>query len=310
MKSLLRIGTRGSMLALAQSRWVQAQLQAQHPQLSIELIVIKTSGDKFVDRPLSSLGGKGLFVKEIEEAMQAGDIDCAVHSLKDVPNELAPGLRLAAVPPRADARDVLIAATPGTRLSALPAQARVGTSSLRRMALLHALRPDLRVEPLRGNVDSRLRKVDAGDLDAIVLAAAGLQRLGIARPDAEDMNIEHFLPAVGQGALAIESRDDATVNWLMALEDPATRVAITAERAFLNSVGGSCRTPLAAYAELHGDRLRLRALIAHPDGSEIVRGERVAPSRDAEAIGTALGEDILARGGREILQGLEASDGG
>ncbi len=365
MSLSIRIGTRGSQLALTQARWVQSQIAAQHPNTRCELVIIKTSGDRFVDQPLSTLGGKGLFVKEIEEAMLAGSIDCAVHSMKDVPNELAAGLVIAAVPPREDVRDVLIrpyqtvgkvernSVTPakagvqgplesnragssaldpgfrrddgqpeaqsegnptvsaaGARLASLPSQARVGTSSLRRAALLRALRPDLRIEPLRGNVDSRLRKLDAGNLDAIVLAAAGLRRLSIEREHAQLLDTEEILPAVGQGALAIESRPDEIQSLLAVLDHAPTRLAVTAERAFLQTVGGSCRTPLAAYAELSDGTLWLRALIASLDGSQILRGERRGPATQASELGISLGQELLARGGDEILRALEGADGG
>lgn len=310
MSLTIRIGTRGSQLALTQARWVQSQIAHHRPDAHIELVIIKTSGDRFVDQPLSTIGGKGLFVKEIEDAMLAGSIDCAVHSMKDVPNELAPGLVIAAVPPREDVRDVLIPAADGASLAGLPSQARVGTSSLRRAALLRALRPDLQIEPLRGNVDSRLRKLDAGNLDAIVLAAAGLRRLSITREQAQLLDTNEMLPAVGQGALAIESRPDDIQSLLAVLDDTPTRLAVTAERAFLHTVGGSCRTPLAAYAELKGGTLWMRALIASLDGSTILRGERHGPAAQANEFGISLGEELLARGGAEILKTLEGPHGG
>jgi hydroxymethylbilane synthase len=304
----LRIGTRGSKLALAQSRWVQACLQRQHPGLTLEMVVIKTTGDRFVDQPLSQLGGKGVFVKEIEEAMLAGSIDCAVHSMKDVPSELAPGLVIAATPPREDPRDLLIT---GDRagVAQLRRGARIGTSSLRRMALLRAWRSDLEVHSLRGNVDTRLGKLDRGELDAIVLAAAGLRRLGIERPDAEPLDPLHFVPAIGQGVLALESRADATVPLLAVLDDPPTRIAVAAERAFLLRVGGSCRTPLAAYATLDAETLTLRALIADPDGTRVLRGEHSGAAAEAAALGTRLADELLGRGGAEILRALEAQSG-
>lgn len=308
MNRTLRIGTRGSKLALTQSRWVQSCLQQRHPQLTIELVTIKTSGDRFVDQPLSEIGGKGLFVKEIEEAMVAGTIDCAVHSMKDVPGELAPGLVIAATPPREDPRDVLIARN-GAGFEQLPRGARVGTSSLRRMALLRALRSDLDVRSLRGNVDTRLAKLDRGELDAIVLAAAGLRRLGIERRDAEPFDPQHFLPAVGQGVLALESRADDTATLLAVLDDAPTRIAVTAERAFLLRVGGSCRTPLAAYATLDGNTLTLRALIADPDGTRVLRAEHRGPAGQAAALGAALADELLGRGGADILRALEAQSG-
>ena len=310
MSRLLRIGTRGSQLALTQSRWVQARLTALHPDLAVELVIIKTSGDRFVDQPLSQIGGKGLFVKEIEDALLAERIDCAVHSMKDVPTELAPGLVIAAIPTREDVRDVLI--TPhGRDVHALPAGARLGTSSLRRMALVRTLRSDLDVCSLRGNVDTRLRKLDGGELQAVILAAAGLRRLGITRADASHFDPEHFLPAIGQGALAIESRIDATVDLLQPLDDVETRLAVTAERAFLQRVGGSCRTPLAAYATRAADTLMLRALIAAPDGRRVVRGTRSAPPSDAAALGAALADELLDQGGGAILRALaESGDAG
>jgi len=304
LSQTLRIGTRGSRLALAQSRWVQAALQQRHPALVVELATITTTGDRFLDAPLSTIGGKGVFVKEIEEALTAGRVDCAVHSMKDVPTDLAPGLVIAAVPPREDPRDVLISRAGGT-IDDLPHGARLGTSSLRRMALVRAQRRDLDVVALRGNVDTRLRKLDAGDLDAVVLAAAGLRRLGIARADLALLDPAEFLPAIGQGALAIESRDDATRAVLAVLDDGDTRIAVSAERAFLARVGGSCRTPLAAHAGLNSGQLRLSALIANPDGTHVVRGSRVGTPDSAVEIGADLADELLRRGGRSILDALD-----
>lgn len=309
MSRLIRIGTRGSQLALTQARWVQLRLQQLHPQLTVELTTIKTAGDRFVDQPLSTLGGKGVFVKEIEDALLAGRIDCAVHSMKDVPSELAPGLVVAAIPAREDPRDVLITRA-GNGLRDLPSAARLGTSSLRRMALLRSMRPDLTVQTLRGNVDTRLRKLDAGELDAIVLAAAGLRRLAIHRENATFFDPLDFVPAIGQGALAIESRGDATAALLSALDHRETHIAVTAERAFLARVGGSCRTPLAAHATLGGDVLTVRALIASLDGTKVIRGDRTGPHTAAADLGTALATELLARGGAKILQELDATDGG
>ncbi|MBI4515422.1 MAG: hydroxymethylbilane synthase [Deltaproteobacteria bacterium] len=304
MTTTIRIGTRGSALALAQARWTQQQLQRLLPGRPAELVIITTSGDRFVDRPLSAIGGKGLFVKEIEEALAAGRIDCAVHSMKDLPAELAPGLALAAVPERVDPRDVLLCRG-GHNLAALPAGARLGTSSLRRMALVHALRPGLDLLPLRGNVDTRLRKLDAGELDAIIIAAAGLHRLGLTRPAAQPLDPAEFLPAIGQGALAIETRCD-DVALVSALEHAPTRITTAAERAFLIRVGGSCRTPLAAHATLAGARLELRALIASPDGRQVIRGQRSGAATEAAALGGALAEELLGRGGEAILRALTA----
>lgn len=303
MSQTLRIGTRGSQLALTQSRWVQAALQRHHPDLTVELVTIKTTGDRFVDTPLSTIGGKGVFVKEIEEALTDGRIDCAVHSMKDVPTELAPGLVIAAIPLREDPRDTLISRTRGT-LTDLPHGARLGTSSLRRMALVRAQRADLEVVALRGNVDSRLRKLDAGELDAVVLAAAGLRRLGIVRADTTLLDAIEFVPAIGQGALAIESRDDVTRTLLAVLDHVDTRIAIDAERAFLARVGGSCRTPLAAHATVRAGEVDLRALIADPDGTTVVRGNCSGTTGSAAELGCDLADDLLARGGRRILDAL------
>ena len=309
MRQTLRIGTRGSQLALTQSRWVQARLQGQYPDLSVELVTIRTTGDRFLDAPLSTIGGKGVFVKEIEDALTAGRIDCAVHSMKDVPTELAPGLVIAAIPPREVVHDALIGRT-RVALRDLPRGARVGTSSLRRMALLRAQRRDLEIVALRGNVDTRLRKLTAGELDAVVLAAAGLRRLGITCPGAEALDPEDFIPAIGQGALAVETRDDATRALLAALDDAETRLAVSAERAFLARVGGSCRTPLAAYATVEVGHLNLRALIAHPDGTEVVRGRKAGAADSAPDLGYELADELLDRGGRRILNGLDEAEHG
>ena len=308
MTRCIRIGTRGSQLALAQSRWVQTWLQ-QHLAVDAQLVVIKTSGDRFVDQPLSRIGGKGLFVKEIEEALLARTIDCAVHSMKDVPSDLPVGLVIAAVPPREDSRDVLIT-TRGGGLEDLPAGARLGTSSLRRMALVRCVRRDVEVRSLRGNVDSRLRALERGEHDALILAAAGLRRLGIERAGVTALDPAQFLPAIGQGALAIETRADDVAEELAAFDDPQTRIAITAERAFLRRVGGSCRTPLAAHATIVGDRVELCALIAAVDGGRVVRDTRSDTVGAAAALGTRLAEDLLGRGGADILRALEAEETG
>lgn len=310
MKRRIRIGTRGSMLALAQARFLESWLQEHHPGCAVELEIIKTLGDRFVDRPLSTLGGKGVFVKEIEEALDAGRVDCAVHSMKDVPSDLAPGLVIAAIPRREVVHDVLLT-TAGHDLESLPAGARIGTSSLRRMALLRAYRPELQIVPLRGNVDTRLRKLDTGELDGIVLAAAGLRRLNVVRAGHVDLPTSKMVPAIGQGALAIETRNDATVALFDGLNHPQTAQAVNAERAFLRRVGGSCRTPLAAYARVDGVGLQLEALIAALDGSEIIRGQRQGAAHEGNGMGESLADELLARGGRRILDELgdEAGDG-
>lgn len=303
MTELLRIGSRGSRLARAQTEWVSERLRAVHPGLTTEVVVIQTSGDRFVDRPLSAVGGKGLFVQEIEEALTAGAVDCAVHSLKDVPAELAPGLVVAAVPERADPRDVVITRRAGG-LAALASGARIGTSSLRRSALLRAARIDLELVALRGNVDTRLRKLQSEEVDAVILAAAGLARLGLTPAHAEPLDMRTFVPAIGQGALAVESRCDPIADVLRLIEDRAARQAVEAERAFLYGVGGDCFTPLAAHAEIVDGELLLRALIATPDGRTVIRGELKGGPADGPRLGAELAGELLGRGGAEILAAI------
>ncbi|HMA35395.1 MAG TPA: hydroxymethylbilane synthase, partial [Chloroflexia bacterium] len=263
----LTIGTRGSKLARVQAAQVRDRLQTRHPDLAVELAIITTRGDVIQDRPLAAFSDKGLFVDEIEAALRQGRIQLAVHSAKDLPAALAPDLTIAAYLPRADVRDVLVAPA-GARLATLPAGARVGTSSLRRACQLRALRPDLHLLDIRGNVDTRLRKLHAGQYDAIVLAAAGLDRLQLAGAIAEYLEPDRLLPAVGQGALAVEiaTGDEATAAYLAALDDLSTRRAVEAERAFLARLGGGCKLPAAGYATLDAGGLRLRGLVGAPDG--------------------------------------------
>jgi len=289
--------TRRSMLALAQCRAFVAHLCQVEASLSTRELQVVTSGDRITDPPLADNGGKGLFVKEIEEALLDGRADFAVHSIKDVPGALAGNLVIACIPKREDARDVLVAPR-HTTLEGLPAGARVGTSSLRRMVSLRLLRPDLEVVPLRGNVDTRLRKVDAGECDAIVLARAGLVRLGLEGRATQILETDLSLPAVGQGALGIECRaDDVETRAVLArLHDTQTAYCVTAERGVLIALGGDCKTPLGAYAERTGDTLRLRAFVARPDGGELRRAERVSPwpstDGEAHALGMSLGLTI------------------
>ena len=297
----LRIGTRGSRLARTQTDLVCRALAAAHPDLAapgaLEVVVIRTTGDQITDRPLTELGGKGLFCKEIEAALLERRIDVAVHSTKDLPTWLPDGLVLGAVPEREDPRDVLIARTPAA-IADLPQAAVVGTASVRRMAQLLAHRPDLRVVNFRGNVDTRLRKLAAGEVDATLLALAGLRRLGIAHAGVV-LSPEEMLPAVGQGALGIECRADdaASLARLAAINHPASSACVRAERALLAALDGSCHTPIAGYAEIAGGRLRLRALIARPDGSERLRAERVGPAEAGEALGHEVGLELRARAG-------------
>lgn len=291
----LRLATRKSKLALAQARAYAKTLVAAHAGLTIEELHVVTTGDKIQDRPLQEAGGKGLFIKEIEEALLDDRADFAVHSIKDVPAELAPGLGIAAIPPREDPRDVLVTRA-GDKLVDLPEGARVGTSSLRRKTMLLAVRGDLEVGPLRGNVDTRLRKLDEGQVDAVVLAHAGLIRLGMSQRATDVLGPEIMLPAVGQGALGIECRDgDERVAKLLAATDHGpTRIAVSAERAFMAAVGGSCQLPVAAYAVQEGDELFIRGMVAAPDGSDPRFGERRAAWSldDAERAGRDLGESL------------------
>jgi hydroxymethylbilane synthase len=296
---MLVIASRGSQLALWQARWVEQQLAALGHVCRIE--IIRTTGDKITDVPLAKVGGKGLFTKEIEEALLEGRANLAVHSLKDLPTELPDGLALAAVPEREDARDALV----GARLADLAAGARVGTSSLRRAAQLRQLRPDLEIESIRGNLDTRLRKLDEGQYGAIVVAAAGLQRLGLSWRIAELFAPEAMCPAVGQGALAIETRaEGAGMAACRALDHAPTRAAVTAERAVLAALGGGCQVPIGAYAVAEGGRLRIQAVVVAPDGSRSVRHAAEAPEADAERLGRDVGRELLAHGAQPILDAV------
>jgi hydroxymethylbilane synthase len=294
----LRIGTRGSPLARVQAESVARRLEAASPGLTSELVVIKTTGDHVLDRPLSEIGGKGLFTKEIEEALFDGRIDLAVHSLKDVATVLPDGLDLAAVLPREDVRDALIAGAL-TGLDQLPEGAVVGSSSLRRRAQLLALRPDLEVVNLRGSVQTRMTRVANGDIHATLLAMAGLNRLGRADAASAPIATDALLPAVAQGAIACEIRadDDATRALLAPLDHPETARAVTAERAFLRALDGSCRTPIAAYAHFDGDQLAFEGLLAYPDGAKLWRARRRGPAADAAKLGDDAGREVRAEAG-------------
>jgi hydroxymethylbilane synthase len=296
---MLVIGSRGSRLALWQARWVQERLGALGVESRIE--IIKTTGDKITDVPLGSVGGKGLFTKEIEEALLAGQVDLAVHSLKDLPTEMPPGLEIVAIPEREDPRDAMV----GCKLSELREGAKVGTSSLRRSTQLQQLRPDLEIDSVRGNVDTRLRKLDDGQYDAIVLAAAGLTRLGLAARIAEILAPEVMCPAVGQGALAIECRTDggAAAKACQPLEHAETRAAVMAERSLLSALGGGCSTPIGAHARVEGQRLILMAIVLSPDGGQSVRETAEGSAAAAERIGRELGTRLLNRGAARILHG-------
>ncbi len=300
---MLTIGSRGSQLALWQAHWIQSRLEQMGEQCRIE--IIKTTGDKITDVALSQVGSKGLFTKEIEEALLAGAIDVAVHSLKDMPTEIPAGLTLAAIPEREDPRDALV----GRALEDLPKSARVGTGSLRRSAQLRARRPDLQIEDIRGNVDTRLRKLDEGRYDAIVLAAAGLRRLGLENRITEVFNPGIMCPAAGQGALAVETRDDGGSAFHIArrLEHAEVRAAITAERTVLASLGGGCQAPVGSYAYVNDATLYVIGLIISPDGSKKIRHAKHGLVADAAALGRALAEQLLSEGGQEILDAVYAS---
>jgi hydroxymethylbilane synthase len=307
-KRQLRIGTRGSALALWQAAWVKAQLLAAHEELAVELLVIKTTGDKILDVPLAKVGGKGLFVKEIEEALLDGKADLAVHSVKDVPAELPEGLHLAVMPPREDPRDALISRN-GAGLEALPQGARVGTSSLRRAAQLLYLRPDLRIETLRGNVDTRLRKLESEGFDAIVLAAAGLKRMELSHVVSEYLEPERIVPAVGQGALGIETRtgDGFTNEMVASLAHQATMTIVSAERAFLKRLEGGCQVPIGAHATMEGETLILTGMVADLDGVRLIRKDLHGDAQQPEVVGERLAEVILESGGAEILAEIYSS---
>jgi len=305
MTDTVRIATRKSPLALWQAEHVAAELQRHHPGVSVELVRMTTRGDRILDSPLAKIGGKGLFVKELEQGMLDGDADIAVHSMKDVPVDFPEGLHLAVILARAEPGDAFVSNSYAT-LAELPHGARVGTSSLRRQSQLLAWRGDLVVRMLRGNVNTRLAKLDAGDYDAVILAGAGLQRLGFDTRIRHLLNSDLCLPAIGQGAVGIECRrDDPRINALIApLADPDTTVCIRAERALNRRLMGGCQVPIAGYAVLDGDGIHLRGLVARPDGSEVLRGERRGPPEQAEQLGEELAEELLGRGADRILRDL------
>ena len=304
----LRLGTRGSALAVTQSRWVAQRVEVV-AGTPVALVEIKTAGDLAKDRPLFEIGGKGLFTGELDRALLTGEIDLAVHSLKDVPTELPDGISVGAVPEREDARDVLVGPSgTGVTLATLPRGARIGTSSLRRMALVRALRPDLSPEELRGNLDTRIRKVDQGEVDAIVVAAAGVHRLGARDRISEYLDLGSWLPAPGQGALAVTVRSDDVprFSWLRSLDHPPSRAATTAERALLAVLGAGCRLPVGALGLPFGGGLRLKGLVAHPDGTRAVRAEGTGAQDDPDALGRSVAEALIRRGADLLLQGLPA----
>ncbi|MCB1873048.1 MAG: hydroxymethylbilane synthase [Gammaproteobacteria bacterium] len=304
----IRIATRKSPLAMWQAEHVASLLRKAHPGLTVELVGMSTQGDKILDTPLAKIGGKGLFVKELEQGMLNNRADIAVHSMKDVPVDLPDGLHLAVILEREDPRDAFVS-NRYTSLAELPQGAVLGTSSLRRQCQLAELRPDLKIRSLRGNVNTRLSKLDDGKFDAIILAAAGLKRLGFKRRITAVLEPEQSLPAIGQGAIGIECRtDDGSVNALIApLHNPETALCVTAERAMNNRLMGGCQVPIAGYALINHNRIFMRGLVGEPDGSRIIRSESSAPASDAEALGIALAEDLLGQGADQILMHLYRS---
>jgi hydroxymethylbilane synthase len=302
----LRIGSRGSQLALWQANQISALLRARGHDVEIE--IIHTTGDKITDVPLAQVGakgglGKGIFTKEIEESLAAGHVDLAVHSLKDLPTELPAGFEIAAITEREDARDAFCSQRYST-IKDLAQKARVGTSSLRRQAQLKAIRPDLDIQSLRGNVDTRLRKLEQGDYDAIILATAGLKRLGKTELVKQIIPVEVMCPAAGQGALAIEIRqgDTSMRHVLEFLNNPAARAATDCERALLNRMGGGCQVPIGAFAHMQNGKLHLEAIVADPDGSKVLRESREGELNDPEKLGNEVGEILLSRGGDKLLE--------
>ncbi len=306
MESSIKIGTRASKLALWQANWVQSALTEEFPGHQVELVTIKTKGDKILDVPLAKVGGKGLFVKEIEQALLDGRIDLAVHSMKDMPAEIPQGLCIGAIPRRENAADVLVS-NGGLTFAELKSGARIGTSSLRRAAQLRHARPDINIVALRGNLDTRLKKLETEDLDAIVLAAAGIRRLELEHKITEYLQADVMLPAVGQGALCIEMRrDDPIIGPMLAtLDHPMSRAVVLGERAFLNRLGGSCQVPIAGNGDISANRFTLTGLVADVDGSRIIKSSLSGPADNAETIGEDLAEQLLARGADKILEELD-----
>jgi hydroxymethylbilane synthase len=300
---ILRIGTRKSKLALTQSEWVKGKIEGRYPDATVELVKIKTKGDKILGAPLSQVGGKGLFVKEIEDALLRKEVDLAVHSMKDVPSELPDGLHLAVFPKREDPHDALVAMAYKS-LDDLPKGSSVGTSSLRRSAQLLHIRSDLSIVSLRGNVDTRIRKLESGDLQAIVLAMAGLKRLGLSDRITQIFSDDQILPAIGQGSLGLELRidDDVVRERLSFLNHEETRVTVKAERAFLKELEGGCQVPIAGHARLDGDAIIFQGLVAELDGSRIIKDEITGHKNDSEELGTTLARRLLAAGADKILK--------
>jgi hydroxymethylbilane synthase len=309
MKKTITIGTRGSRLALWQAHWVQSALRQRHPEIDVAVEIIKTTGDKILDVPLARVGGKGLFVKEIEEALRDGRVDLAVHSMKDMPADVPEGLRIGAVPERETANDVLISRN-RKALCDLPKNARIGTSSLRRAAQILAVKPDAAIVPLRGNLETRIKKLESGQLDAVVLAAAGVKRLNLADKITQYLDIRLMIPAVGQGALCVEIRDnDPDMETLVScLNHGETHCVVTAERAFLKKLEGGCQVPVAAYGEINGAGLSILGMVAELDGSAVIKHRASGPVSEPEMIGVELAQHLIDMGAGEILAKLKSGD--
>jgi len=309
MNTPIKIGTRASKLALWQAEWVKTALIEKFPGQTVKLVTIKTKGDKILDVPLARVGGKGLFVKEIEQALLDRRIDIAVHSMKDMPAEIPAGLFIGAIPQREAAADVLISQS-GRPFAELRRGAVIGTSSLRRAAQLRHARPDIEIVPLRGNLDTRLKKLQTDDLDAIVLAAAGIKRLNLEHRITQYLDADIMLPAVGQGALCVEIRrsDPSVESMTVALDHPASRAVVQGERAFLDRLGGSCQVPIAGHGEIKGDIFYLTGLVADLDGSHMVKSELSGPVASSESVGINLAELLLSRGADKILQQLQTME--
>ncbi|MBI2359398.1 MAG: hydroxymethylbilane synthase [Deltaproteobacteria bacterium] len=302
---VVRIGTRGSKLALSQASWVQERLEEKYPGLDVQTVIIKTSGDRFLNAPIQAIGGKGIFVKEIEEALLRRKIDLAVHSMKDLPTELPSGLAIAAIPEREDSRDALVSRE-GRTLNDLPEGSKVGTGSLRRRAQLLSYRPDLSVVPIRGNIDTRLKKLDRGEIDALVMAVAGLRRLGWTDRITEYLAPEVCLSAVAQGALGIETRkNDPAQEMVSFLDHPATATEVVAERAFLRRLGGGCQIPVGARAWLIGKKLKMMGVVGDTEGQRVFREEIAGSAGEAEKLGQQLADKLLRSGAGNILLSKE-----
>jgi len=298
----LKIGTRGSKLALTQSGWIKDQIEQQYPDVQVELVRIKTKGDKILDSPLSKIGGKGLFVKEIEEALIRREVDLAVHSIKDVPGELPDGLHLSVYPEREDPSDAFLSLEYSI-FSDLPNGASVGTGSLRRSSQLLNMRPDLDIVAIRGNVDTRIKRMESGELQGIILAASGLNRLGLSRRISQLLPVEEFMPAIGQGSLGLEIRenDEAVYSLISFLNHEPTQIAVRAERAFLKRLEGGCQVPIGGHAVLEGETIRLCGMVAELDGSMIIRDELKGEKQSPEILGITLAQQLLDAGAGEIL---------